>query len=71
MDFGILAIARRIQGERDVPADHRELHALLISVREVLIDHLAHGAERCAAIRWECGEVLCHGGSCHVGDDIR
>ena len=39
--FGILAIARRIQGQRDVPADHPELHALLISVRQVLIDRLA------------------------------
>src|SRR5437762_11260297 len=28
--FGILAIARRIHGQRDVPADHPELHALLI-----------------------------------------
>ena len=37
----------------------------------VLIDHLAHGAERGAAIRGECGEVLGHGGSCHVGDDTR
>src|SRR5881227_330735 len=55
--FGIFAIARRIHGERDVPADHPELHALLISVRHVLIDHLAHGAERGAAIRGECGEV--------------
>jgi hypothetical protein len=67
--FGILAIARRIHGQRDVPADHPELHALLISVRQVLIDHLAHGADRGAAIRGECGEVLGHGGSCHVGDD--
>src|SRR6476659_6905056 len=67
--FGILAIACRIHGQRDVPADHPELHALLISVRQVLIDRLAHGAERGAAIRGECGEVLGHGGSCHVGDD--
>jgi hypothetical protein len=42
----ILAITRRIHGQRDVPADHPELHTLLISVRQVLIDHLAHGAER-------------------------
>src|SRR5438552_6681794 len=49
--FGIPAIARRIHGQRDVPADHPELHALLISVRQVLIDRLAHGAERGAAIR--------------------
>ena len=53
--FGILAIARRIHGERDVPADHPELHALFISVRQVFIDHLAHGAERGAAIRGERG----------------
>src|SRR5438874_8810900 len=39
------------------------------TVRQVLIDRLAHGAERGAAIRGECGEVLGHGGSCHVGDD--
>ena len=44
--FGILAIACRIHGRRDVPADHPELHALLISVRQVVIDRLAHGAER-------------------------
>jgi hypothetical protein len=44
------------------------LHA---AVLQVLIDHLAHGAERGAAIRGECGEVLGHGGSCHVGDDTR
>jgi hypothetical protein len=69
--FGILAIARRIHGQRDVSADHPELHALLISVRQVLIDRLAHGAERGAAIRGECGEVLGYGGSCHVGDDTR
>ena len=69
--FGILAIARRIHGQRDVPADHPELHALLISVRQVLIDRLAHRAEHGAAIRGECGEVLGHGGSCHVGDDTR
>ena len=69
--FGIPAIARRIHGQRDVPADHPELHALLISVRQVLIDRLAHGAERGAAIGGECGEVLGHGGSCHVGDDSR
>ncbi len=54
-----------------VPADHPELYALLISVRQVLMDRPAHGAERGAAIRGECGEVLGHGGSCHVGDDIR
>src|SRR5215475_2270656 len=69
--FGVLAIARRVQGERDVPADHPELHALLKSVRQVLIDYLAYGAERGAAIRGECGEVLGHGGSCHIGDDTR
>jgi hypothetical protein len=27
--------------------------------------------ERGAAIRGECGEILGHGGSCHVGDDTR
>ena len=37
----------------------------------VLIDRLTHGAERGAAIGGECGEVLGHGGSCHVGDDTR
>src|SRR5437763_3093627 len=67
--LGILAIARRIHGQRDVPADHPELHALLISGRQVLIERLAHGAERGAAIRGEFGEVLSHGGSCHGGDD--
>jgi len=36
--FGILAIAFRIHGQRDVPADHPELHALLISVRQVVIE---------------------------------
>src|SRR5438874_13782844 len=44
---------------------------LLISVGQVIIDRLAHGAEGVAAIRRECGEVLGHGGSCHVGDDTR
>jgi hypothetical protein len=29
------------------------------------------GAERGAAIHGECGEVLGHGRSCHVGDDTR
>src|ERR1700719_1812335 len=67
--LGILAIARRIHGQRDVPADHPELHAFLISVRQILIDRLAHGAERGVAIRGECGEVLGYGGSCHVGDN--
>ena len=51
----------------NVPTDHPDLYALFISVRQVLIDHL----ERGAAIRGECGEVLVHGGSCHVGDDTR
>jgi len=37
----------------------------------VLIDRLAHGAERGSAIGGEYGEVLGHGGSCHVGDDTR
>src|SRR6476659_4625153 len=69
--FGILAIARRIHGQRDVPADHPELHALLISVRQIFIDRLSHGGERGAAIRGECGEVWRYGGSCHVGDDSR
>ena len=36
-----------------------------------MLDDLAHGAERGAAIRRECGEVLGHGESCHVGDDTR
>src|SRR5260370_8381868 len=67
--FGILAIARRIHGQRDVPADHPELHALLISVWQVLIDRLAHGAERGAAIWGEGGEVLDHGGICNFRDD--
>lgn|GEM_PF-6417687 len=30
--FGILAVARRIQGEREVPASHLELQSLLMSV---------------------------------------
>ena len=34
--------------------------------RPIVIDHLAHGAERGAAIRGECGEVLDHGGSGHA-----
>ena len=32
---------------------------------------LAYGTERGAAIRGECGEILGHRGSCHVGDDAR
>ena len=68
--LGILAIARRIRGQRDVPADHPELHALLISVRQVLIDRLADGAERDAAIRGECGEVLGHGGNWNASGSV-
>jgi hypothetical protein len=47
---------------RDEPSDRPELHDLLISIWQVLINYLAHGAERGAAIRGECGEVLGHGG---------
>ena len=39
--------------------------------RQVLIDRLAYGAKRGAAVRGECGGVLSYGGSCHVGDDTR
>ncbi len=35
----------------------------------MLPERIANGAR--AAIRGEGGEVLGHGGSCHVGDDIR
>src|SRR5881227_2732898 len=69
--FGILAIARRIHGQRDVPADHPELHALLISVRQVSIDRLAHDAERGAAIRGERRDVFGYAGSGHARDDTR
>jgi hypothetical protein len=36
------------------------------TVRRELTD-----VERGATIRGQCGEVLGHGGSCHVGDDVR
>ena len=47
------------------------LHVARRGIRQVLIDRLAHGAERGAAIPGECGEVLGHSGSNHVGDDTR
>src|SRR6478736_5290801 len=64
---GILAIARRIYGQRDVPADHPELHALLISVRQVLIDYFAHAVDGGATIGGQRGEVFGDGGSWHAG----
>src|SRR4051812_32626479 len=64
--FGILAVARRIQRQRNVPTDHSELHAFLVSVRQILIDHLAHGAEHLASIGGKCGEIFGYGRSCHV-----
>jgi len=56
--------------QREVPADHPELHALSI-VRQFFILALPHGAERGRGDPLSAARYWATVASCHVGDDER
>lgn len=63
--LGVAAIAGRVRGQRNEPADHAELDSFLVSRWQGSVDSPADFVQRVTALRGECGKVFGHGGCRH------